>query len=91
MKIIGIDYNEAHKKFGFLLDAYKYGAPMHGGAGCGFDRFVALMLGYTDIREVIAFPKNKSAQCPMDDCPNEVEPDQLKELHIKTDVVKNGN
>ena len=88
MKVIGLSHEEAYKKFGFLLDAYKYGAPMHGGMGLGFDRMVALMVGTNDIREVIAFPKNKSAECPMDGSPNEVDKEQLKELHIKTDIVK---
>lgn len=82
MKIIGMKKEEARRKFGFLLDAYEYGGPIHGGMGLGFDRLVALMLGYNDIREVIAFPKNKSAQCPMDGSPSEVEPIQLKEAHI---------
>ena len=88
MKIIGLSEKEAENKFGFLLEAYKYGAPMHGGMGLGFDRTIALMLGITDIREVIAFPKNKNAENPMDECPNEISDEQLKDLHIKVDVVK---
>ncbi len=83
MKVIGMAKEDARKKFGFLLDAYEYGGPIHGGMGLGFDRLVALMLGYNDIREVIAFPKNKSAQCPMDGSPSEVEAIQLKETHIE--------
>jgi len=83
MKVIGMSNAEAEKKFGFLLDAYKYGGPIHGGMGLGFDRLVALMLGYTDIREVIAFPKNKSAQNPMDGSPSELDKHQLKEAHIE--------
>ncbi len=86
MKVIGMSSEEAHKKFGFLLDAYEYGGPVHGGMGLGFDRAVALMLGYSDIREVIAFPKNKAAQCPMDGSPAEVDEKQLKEAHIKLDL-----
>lgn len=86
LKVIGIDEKEAEDKFGFLMTAFKYGAPPHGGMGLGFDRLVALMLGFNDIRDVIAFPKNKEAQCPMDSSPNEVSSGQLKELHIKTDV-----
>jgi len=82
MEVIGMNKAEAEKKFGFLLDAYKYGGPVHGGMGLGFDRLIALMLGYTDIREVIAFPKNKSAQNPMDGSPSELDKDQLKEAHI---------
>jgi aspartyl-tRNA synthetase len=87
MKVIGLSKEEANKKFGFLLKAYQYGAPMHGGMGLGLDRLTALMIGLTDIREVIAFPKNKSAQCPMDGSPSTITDAQLKELHIKTDVI----
>jgi len=88
MKIIGMSEEEANEKFGFLLEAYKYGAPVHGGMGLGVDRLTALMLGGSDIREVIAFPKNKNAQCPMDSCPGSISPTQMKELHIKSVVVK---
>ena len=88
MKIIGLKKEDAEKKFGFLLNAYKYASPMHGGMGLGFDRFVAMLLGTNDIREVIAFPKNKAAQSPMDNSPCEVEPIQLSELHIKLDTLK---
>jgi aspartyl-tRNA synthetase len=84
MKVIGMNKMEAETKFGFLLDAYKFGGPVHGGMGLGFDRMVALMLGYNDIREVIAFPKNKSAQNPMDGSPSEIDKKQLKETHIET-------
>jgi len=91
MKVIGLSHEEAYSKFGFLLDAYKYGAPMHGGMGLGFDRIIALMCKTNDIREVIAFPKNKAAECPMDGSPGNVSDKQLKELHIKTDVVKKEN
>jgi aspartyl-tRNA synthetase len=83
MKVIGLSKEEANEKFGFLLKAYEYGGPVHGGMGLGFDRFVALMLGLNDIREVIAFPKNKKAECPMDESPSKIETKQLKELHIK--------
>lgn len=88
MKVIGLTHEEAMKKFGFLLEAFKYGAPPHGGMGLGVDRIAALLLGFNDIREVIAFPKNKNAECPMDGCPSEISQDQLKELHIKLDIVK---
>jgi aspartyl-tRNA synthetase len=87
-KIIGLSHDEAYKRFGFMLEAFKYGTPPHGGIGLGFDRIVALMAGYNDIREVIAFPKNKEAACPMDGSPSDVPLDQLKELHVKTDLVK---
>jgi len=88
MKIVGIDKKEAKKKFGFLLEAYEYGGPIHGGMGLGFDRLVALMLGFSDIREVIAFPRNKSAQNPMDESPSEISDKQIKEIHIKLDIPK---
>ncbi len=88
MKVIGLSHEAAEKKFGFLLEAYKFGAPVHGGMGIGFDRTVALMLGLHDIREVIAFPKNKKAESPMDGSPSEIEERQLKELHVRSDVVK---
>ncbi|HLD97672.1 MAG TPA: aspartate--tRNA ligase, partial [Candidatus Nanoarchaeia archaeon] len=86
MKVVGLSHSDAEKKFGFLLEAYEYGAPAHGGMGIGFDRTVALMLGLHDIREVIAFPKNKKAESPMDGSPSEIEEKQLRELHIKTDI-----
>jgi aspartyl-tRNA synthetase len=88
MKVIGLPHEQAMKKFGFLLEAFRYGAPPHGGMGLGVDRIAALLLGFNDIREVIAFPKNKNAECPMDGCPSDVPADQLKELHIKADHVK---
>ncbi|TKJ17490.1 aspartate--tRNA ligase [Candidatus Woesearchaeota archaeon B3_Woes] len=88
MKLIGLNKQEAEKKFGFLLHAYTYGAPPHGGMGLGFDRLVALMCGLQDIREIIAFPKNKAAQCPMDGSPSDVPEDHLKELHIKSEDIK---
>ena len=89
MKVINIDKEEAHEKFGFLLDAYSNNSsPVHGGMGLGFDRIVALLLGTNDIREVIAFPKNKDAANPMDGSPSDVEEKQLKELNIKLDLVK---
>ncbi|MFH0978120.1 MAG: aspartate--tRNA ligase [Candidatus Woesearchaeota archaeon] len=88
MKVIGLSHEEAMKKFGFLLEAFKYGAPPHGGMGLGVDRISALLLGFSDIREVIAFPKNKNAECPMDGCPSDVPPETLKDLHLKIDIVK---
>jgi len=88
MKFIGMTKEEAKEKFGFLLEAYEYGGPVHGGMGLGLDRTVALMAGLTDIREIIAFPKNKAAQCPMDSSPSDVDEDQLKELHIKSTFLK---
>ncbi|MBR9699673.1 aspartate--tRNA ligase [Candidatus Woesearchaeota archaeon] len=83
MKIIGLKEEVAMKKFGYLLEAYKYGAPIHGGMGLGFDRLVAILCGTHDIREVIAFPKNKNAECPMDGSPGPVDKKQLDELGLK--------
>jgi aspartyl-tRNA synthetase len=88
MKVIGFDEKEAEHKFGFLLNAYKYGGPPHGGMGLGFDRLVAMLLGYTDIREVITFPKNKNAENPMDGCPSNITEQQAKELYLKSTVAK---
>ncbi|MBT4651356.1 aspartate--tRNA ligase [Candidatus Woesearchaeota archaeon] len=83
MKVIGMSKEEAKDKFGFLLEAYRYGGPVHAGFGLGFDRLVALMCGTEDIREVIAFPKSKSAENLMDGCPLVVDQKELKEVHIE--------
>lgn len=80
--IVGFDESEAEKKFGFLTEAFKYGAPPHGGIAPGLDRLVMLMCKQTSIKEVIAFPKNSFAQSPMDECPSEVDEQQLRELRI---------
>lgn len=88
LKALGIEYEEAEKRFDFLLNAFKYGAPPHGGIAVGFDRLVTLMLGLNDIREVIAFPKNKEMQNPLDGSPQEWSPESLKDLHLKLNVVK---
>ncbi|HEY9053780.1 MAG TPA: aspartate--tRNA ligase [Rectinemataceae bacterium] len=82
-KIVGFSEEEAQRKFGFLVEAFKYGPPPHGGIAPGFDRLVMLMAGQTSIKEVIAFPKNSFAVSPMDQCPNEVDEKQLKEIHIR--------
>ena len=87
-KVTGMSEAEINSKFGFLLEAYRYGAPAHAGFGLGFDRLSSLMQGIHDIREVIAFPKNKAAENPMDGSPNEASEKQLQELHIKLDFVK---
>ena len=81
-KIVGFSEEEGQKKFGFLTDAFRYGAPPHGGIAPGLDRLIMLMCGETSIKEVIAFPKNSFAQSPMDDCPSEVDQKQLNELHL---------
>ncbi|MDR1506767.1 MAG: aspartate--tRNA ligase [Treponema sp.] len=80
--IVGMGEQEAEEKFGFLTEAFKYGAPPHGGIAPGLDRLVMLMAGESSIKEVIAFPKNSFAVSPMDNCPGEVEQKQLEELHL---------
>ncbi len=81
--LIGIDADEAEKRFGFLLDALRYGAPPHGGVACGIDRIVALLAGRDNIREVIAFPKSTSGGDPLTGAPAPVEPGQLRELGLR--------
>ncbi|MDR1127115.1 MAG: aspartate--tRNA ligase [Treponema sp.] len=80
--ITGIGAEAAEQKFGFLTNAFKYGAPPHGGIAPGLDRLVMLMAGESSIKEVVAFPKNTFAVSPMDDCPSEVDQKQLDELHL---------
>ena len=82
-EILGIDDEEAQNKFGFLLDALKYGCPPHGGLAFGLDRLVMLVTGAKSIREVIAFPKTQSATCVLTQAPGEVDNKQLRELHIR--------
>ncbi len=83
MKVIGMTHQQAEESFGFLLEAFKYGAPPHGGIAPGLDRLVALMCGTNDIREVIAFPKSSNGSCLMDACPSPIRLPQLKELGLK--------
>jgi len=80
---LGVSKEEAETKFGFLMNAFKYGAPPHGGIAFGFDRLAMLFAGEDSIRDVIAFPKTSSASSLMDDSPSNVDEAQLKELYIK--------
>ncbi|MBU1006329.1 MAG: aspartate--tRNA ligase, partial [Candidatus Omnitrophica bacterium] len=80
---IGMDEQTVKERFGFLLEAFTYGAPPHGGIAFGLDRLLALMSGSESIREVIAFPKTQKASCPMTDAPSIVEERQLRDLGIQ--------
>jgi len=88
-KALGFDEQTAHERFGFLLDAFQFGAPPHGGMAYGLDRLVMLMLQKSSIRDVIAFPKVQNASELMTQCPAPVEEKSLKELSIKVDLQKN--
>jgi len=86
--ILGLSDEEIQNKFGFMINAFKYGAPPHGGIALGLDRLIALIAGASSIREVMAFPKNSQARCLMTEAPAEVSEEQLQELHLKTVLPK---
>ena len=88
---IGLTDEQAREKFGFLMDAFEFGAPPHGGLAFGLDRLIMIMAKRPSIRDVIAFPKTQSASCLMSQAPNDVEEKQLRELHIRSTVVKKEN
>ena len=84
-EVLGLTKEECEEKFGFLIEAFKYGAPPHGGLAYGLDRLVMLLLGEQSIREVIAFPKNQNAQCLVSEAPAPVDKAQLDELGISAE------
>jgi aspartyl-tRNA synthetase len=88
-KLLGISDEEAELKFGFLLEALKFGCPPHGGIAFGLDRIAALMSGEESIRDVIAFPKTNQAQCLLTSAPSMIPDEQVAELHIKN--LKSGD
>jgi aspartyl-tRNA synthetase len=85
-RLLGIDDKKAIQKFGFLLEALKYGAPPHGGIAFGMDRLTMILAGVNSIREVIAFPKTQKAICLLTNAPSAVDNNQLRDLHIKLDL-----
>ncbi len=85
-KALGFSEEEAQEKFGFLLDAFKYGTPPHGGIAYGLDRLVMILAGEDNIRQVIAFPKTQNTTCPMTNAPTPADEEQLKELNIKVQI-----
>lgn len=80
--LLGFTKEEAEEEFGYLLEAFEYGAPPHGGIALGLDRLVMLLAGRTNLRDTIAFPKTASASCLLTEAPGEVSDAQLEELHL---------
>jgi len=89
--LLGMSQEEAREKFGFFLEAFKYGAPPHGGMAYGVDRFLMVLLGEGSIRDVIPFPKTNKGQCLMTEAPSYVEESQLEELRLKSTAEKKSN
>ncbi|WP_374562479.1 amino acid--tRNA ligase-related protein [Sinobaca sp. H24] len=87
-KALGFSEEEAQEQFGFLLDAFEYGTPPHGGIALGLDRFVMILAGRDNLRDTIAFPKTASASDPLTGAPGAVSEQQLKELHLKLAIAK---
>lgn len=87
-KVLGFSESEAREQFGFLLEAFEYGTPPHGGIALGLDRLVMLLAGRTNLRDTIAFPKTASASCLLTEAPGEVSSSQLEELHLSLNVRK---
>ncbi|MFB0974012.1 MAG: aspartate--tRNA ligase, partial [Bacteroidales bacterium] len=83
-KVLGFSKGDADYRFGFLINAFKYGAPPHGGLAFGFDRFCALFAGQDTIRDFIAFPKNNMGRDVMDDAPAQIDAKQMDELYLKS-------
>jgi len=84
--LLGFSKEQAWERFGFLLEAFKYGTPPHGGLAFGLDRLIMLMTGKTSIRDVIAFPKVQNSSCPMTNAPDFVDIKQIKDIHLKSDA-----
>ena len=85
-ELLGFTPEKAQEQFGFLMNAFKYGAPPHGGLALGFDRFVSMLAELDSIRDTIAFPKNNSGRDVMNESPSPLDPAQLEELNLRIDL-----